>query len=166
LLLTILTVSTFDLTQDWVKYHKKKATLVIGERVQNWDVDENRKLFMRSETTRLFDNFTKPIYDFNLSAKNSMAFLREAPYRDYSHFTGDSKPWLRNFPRDRHHDKDVPFEKRSDQHLWFDMFSQLNEEVGLGFNMTNWNQERDRIRKPPVGLSDQTNVVRGKFSMT
>jgi hypothetical protein len=121
---------------------------------------------MSSETTRLFDNYTQPINDFNLNAEGKMAFLREAPYRDYAHFTGSSKPWLRNFPRDRREDIDMPFEKRSAQHLWFHTFSKLNEELGLSFNMSNWNQERDIIRKPPVGLSDQTNVLDGKFSMT
>lgn len=148
-----------------MKYHKRQATLVIGERVQNWDVDEHGKLFMRSETTRQFDNYTEPINDFNLNAADSMAFLREAPYRDYSHFTGKSKPWLRDLPRTRREDIEKPFEKRSDQHLWFHVFSQLNEELRLGFNMSNWNQEREIIRKPPVGLSDQTNVLDGKFSM-
>lgn len=151
---------------DWIKYHKKKVTLIIGERVQNWDLHKNGTLIMESERIRPFDNYTQPHPSFRLqSAAEGMEFLFEAPYRDYVHYVGALKPWLGPLPGPLGYQSlDASQPKRARRQLWFTVFSELNDELNLGYDFSNWEVEKKKLQQPPLGLSDSVNVNEGRFT--
>ena len=78
----------------WTKYHKKDVTNVFGNVVEHWaDVDEDGEVEMISTSTLDY------IDDKSCSNSSGDILKRgglytHAPYRDFHHFTGKSKPWL------------------------------------------------------------------------
>lgn len=148
------------LFEDWVKYHKKRVTLIIGERVQNWDQLPNGTLVMESEQLRLLDKYTTPEPDKPKVISKGMEFLSEAPYRDYVHFVGSLKPWLVKGPIVQ----DISEPNQAPRLLWFRIFSHLNDELRLGLDLTQWEKEQRKLEQPPLGLSDSANVNEGRFT--
>jgi hypothetical protein len=152
----------FAVFKDWVKYHKKRVTLIVGERVQNWDQLANGTLVMESEEVRLLDAYTQPEPEYERKlVPFGMDFLREAPYRDYVHFVGQLKPWLGDLPIRSY---DHASRQKTHRQLWFHTFSLLNDELKLGFNFSNWDEEKKTLEQPPLGLSDATNINEGRFT--
>ena len=78
----------------WTKYHKKDVTNVFGNVVEHWaDVDEDGEVEMISASTIDY-------IDYKSCSNSSGDILKRgglythAPYRDFHHFTGKSKPGL------------------------------------------------------------------------
>ena len=100
----------------------------------------------------------------------SPPFDCNAPYRDYFHFFGSTKPWQNKLPGTI--DWNLQPEKDSKGYnatsrpvvdrkiwattLWFTTLARLNAELGMGLGdlrkSGNWKKIVDRIGQPPLGV--------------
>lgn len=69
----------------WVKYVKKSVSIVIGKEVEQWGSDET------GMGVRLEEILIDPLTPHSCYRTGR----RAPPFRDYFHFTGATKPWLR-----------------------------------------------------------------------
>ncbi|KAG7349121.1 hypothetical protein IV203_011718 [Nitzschia inconspicua] len=73
----------------WTKYFKKEVSIIIGGNVENWSGNKSQvNVGLLKSFGCISSEFTKP---FKYA---SSGFSKMAPYRDFKHFTGRSKPWL------------------------------------------------------------------------
>jgi len=118
----------------WVKYVKKKVSIVIKNRVENWDTN----VMGNGEKGSLYMEISKDdvLVEHSCSTKDPFRrgyMLAYPPYRDYHHFTGWGKPWRGN---------DTEPHK-----LWFHTLQKVIGKYNLSIDIGDM-----RIGKPPLGL--------------
>ena len=121
----------------WVKYAEKSVSIIFKHSVENWDVDQNGKIFMEQRfELSIFD-------DYNLDRVCWKIKPCRAPFNDFIHFTGKSKPWLRSPPEGFETDA-----TSSAPHLWYNTLHILNDKMKLGIDFSQWRQ----FHRPLHGL--------------
>ena len=87
----------------WAKYYKKRVSILIGDVLEQWDVDasgnltketslDNEPFRSRNCSCRRIGSRDEAFLDNGLKKSNR----RIVPIRDFIHFTGANKPWHRH----------------------------------------------------------------------
>lgn len=137
----------------WVKYVKKNVVIITGQNHGEWwGTDHNGTLLLEQKRDRALSNYSC-LANTNLPSRQ-MRFahhpayggnlIQDVPYGDYVHFYGPFKPWLVN-------EADPPVEGKiqapSARSYWFVLLRQLNEQLSMGINFTNWTVERAKLEQ-------------------
>ena len=113
-----------------MKYEEKSVSILYKDSVENWEIDANGTLVEQRLRSRLFKKYNSDRVCWN---KRHC----QAPFNDFVHFTGKSKPWLRPPP--------TGFETNatlSPQHYWYNTLVLLNYKMALGIDFASWSQQR------------------------
>ena len=113
----------------WTKYEKRDVTIVVGNEFENW---ANGTLLDTKHS--ILNGYSNPIKVFKGSCGIRLGTC-DAPHGDYRHFTGKEKPWLVDKAPDNFSRKDS---MDSPEHMWFHYLSLVNQELGMGLDLTNW----------------------------
>lgn len=130
----------------WVKYVKRKVSIVSGVEVDNYRPSNLREL------VKVDAILTEPFRDYTCLPKRYEDTFGElptyqaqglAPYRDFVHFLGSNKPWKKSVPPAvaTNLDSETP------EQYWFHMLRLLNHKLKMGVDFENWR----RIRRTPLG---------------
>ena len=112
----------------WAKYAKKKVSIVVGGKVEQWEANSTGNVRLESSHSNLLQNFSKPLACW----KSCLPV-----YGDHVHFGGGRKPWLRRPP------VNLTASSRLDSayHLWFWTLKEVDNEFEIGLNFKNWTAE-------------------------
>lgn len=105
--------------------------------MENWDVDRQGNPFMEQKLE--LDIFN----DYNIDRVCWKIRPCKTPFKDFIHFTGKSKPWLRSPPDGFETDS-----TSSPPHIWYNTLHVLNEKMKLGIDFSQWRQ----FHRPLHGL--------------
>ena len=121
----------------WVKYAKKSVSIVqFNGNVHNWGLNSSlTSASFEEQNVTLQEILVKP-FDGGSN-----------PRRDFIHFTGNTKPWLRGAPQDISNKT----KSKSEHDLWFYTLSTLNDELKMDLNFTSW-KGGDKKKRPKHGL--------------
>ncbi|KAL7574605.1 hypothetical protein ACA910_002959 [Epithemia clementina (nom. ined.)] len=154
----------------WAKFVKQDVTIVIKNRLQHWvPGDDNRprlvseisgalELLPPAKRPRDRPLFAPPFCGKQLRPEDDKTdFQCLAPYRDFKHFSGSSKPWQKSLFQIQHH---------SSFGIWFGQLQELNQELKINLDLKNWNKKYLPVMKAsPLGYmalwTDQASVVNG-----
>jgi alpha-N-acetylglucosamine transferase len=138
----------------WVKHEKKTVSIILRNTVQNWVTDTDGNLTLEAtlkltETDQhIFNAVSRECWVGTLDHKPC-----RAPYSDYFHFTGNSKPWLSALqPSTEGVDDNAP------AIFWFHMLSIVNHKFQLGIDFRAWN-----ITQPQVDGLEEVNLSMAAF---
>ena len=137
----------------WTKYVQRHVSIVIGDEVENWgpvaaDGDPNGIRLERMMKKNYLSKYA--CLPGGKEQPGSYGFLdngfdREAPYVDFAHFTGQSKPWEN--PSKNSFKGPFTIEAVDDAAgLWFFVLRKLNQELRMNVDMENFTTQG-----PPVG---------------
>ena len=124
-------ISFLGLLYHWVKYEEKSVSLLYKHSVENWDVDANGTLVEQRLKSKIFKE-----YNSDRACWNKQQHCK-APFNDFVHFTGKSKPWLQPPP--------IGFDTdaiSSPKLYWYKTLFVLNAKMNLGIDFVGWNQQR------------------------
>lgn len=134
----------------WTKYHKKKVSIIIKDKIQKWGSNEKGDSVMVSEI------FSKNIFGkpkkFILSPGNH--HKGDHPYCDFEHFVQTFKPWLPMQARNPPDDVKNIDDSENTKVLWYHLLRKLNKELELGINVENL-----KIGRPSLGLFPTNEMV-------
>eukprot|EP00547_Thalassionema_nitzschioides_P004458 CAMPEP_0194202448 /NCGR_PEP_ID=MMETSP0156-20130528/2461_1 /TAXON_ID=33649 /ORGANISM="Thalassionema nitzschioides, Strain L26-B" /LENGTH=456 /DNA_ID=CAMNT_0038927937 /DNA_START=52 /DNA_END=1422 /DNA_ORIENTATION=+ len=122
----------------WTKYAKKDVSIVINSVVEHWsdeDGDGEVEMIGKSPTSDLIDRHSCSKGDLlqRAALRRSGIGYKHAPYRDFHHFTGMSKPWLPKYKYSIPPDKMQPRENITDaMELWYHALRRQVELHSLG----------------------------------
>jgi len=127
----------------YAKYAAQDVSIIIGPRLQNWvpgEDGEPRKIFDGMFEPRKEVNQTR--YEFNQRCQGRDAFkCSNAPYRDFVHFAGRSKPWQTSA-------------RSAKKKLWFQKLAEINDHHQAGLDMANWDTKHaPGMRVSPFGYA-------------
>jgi hypothetical protein len=128
----------------FVKYEQKSVSIFFSKHIQNWDVDGDGKLHLE-ETLILTKTLKKYDRGFICWPNVNQRSLCRAPFSDYVHFTGNTKPWLRKPPGDL--SKETA--ESSAESYWYYTLSILNRDFQMGLDFENW---KTTLQGPLLGL--------------
>jgi hypothetical protein len=120
-----------------VKYEEKSVSIIFSHSVENWDVDVNGTLHLEQRLSP--DIINEKSLDRDCWSKRPCI----APFKDYIHFTGKSKPWLRSPPENFATDS-----TSSPPHSWYNTLYVLNDKMNLGIDFSQWRQ----FHRPSLGM--------------
>ena len=129
----------FHLVYHWTKYVQKSVTIRHKEVVEHWGAHPEKGTALLEQTLENpFSAYSKPLM---------FVFpMRKKFIGDIVHFTGKVKPWMKGPPKNpKKFDKD----KSTTAELWFHMLRELNVELEMGLDFSNWTLSGKR---PPHGL--------------
>ncbi|KAL3915302.1 MAG: hypothetical protein SGILL_005719 [Bacillariaceae sp.] len=75
----------------WTKYVKKSVSVIIGGQIEHWIANENGDASQPVKLERI--DRDGPLDQYSCIVRTDENRVRNAPYRDYVHFTGPQKPW-------------------------------------------------------------------------
>lgn len=127
----------------WVKYEEKSVSIFFNRHIQNWDVDEagNSHLETTLHLRSTLSDYSKRITCWK---GNMQGGLCRPPFSDYVHYTGVSKPWLREEVPEGLNEETA---EESSTNFWFFSLQQANNENSLGIDFSDW---KKRIGKRPL----------------
>jgi hypothetical protein len=113
-----------------VKYEEKSVSIIFRRSIQNWDQNENGTVHLEQPLNHeIFKEYAvnRTCWKFRMRCI--------APFSDFVHFTGRSKPWLRSPPGGFETDADS-----SPSHLWYNTLYILNKKMKLEIEFKEWRQ--------------------------
>lgn len=73
------------------------------------------------------------------------------PYRDFAHFMGGDKPWMKvGSPRRALQRKPKSIQYAAGVYLWFKTLGELNEILDMKLDFDNWHETHD-VKESPLG---------------
>jgi hypothetical protein len=123
----------------YVKYVKKTVSIIgSGNRVENWGAAANG-------TVILEETLDDPFRPYSTKRRITQHGACLKFMCDYIHFSGTGKPWLSRPPSDIASDERRNADPR---HIWWHTLYELNEELGLHLNFSDWKTGQ----RPALGL--------------
>jgi len=129
----------------WVKYHKKNASLVRSNLVENWVAGPNGTVVLEETLDSPFSNYSLPITVFYHECNRWAKMGCPGLYRDFIHYSAKSKPWLNAVPPVNRSRAEGLIKKKL---FWWYVLDDLNDKEQLGIDFDNW----DVIGKPSLGF--------------
>jgi Mannosyltransferase putative len=169
----------------WVKYYKRDVSIVVQDEVENWiDAGPN--------ANRTVDDKPKPMLQMTLKLEPLAPYSQEyplayqfdcdqeaiihrpkankshrclVPYRDFAHFMGSSKPWMKiDSPRHFLQRPPKSVEYNAGMYVWFQTLGELNTMLDMKLDFDKWHETLD-VKESPLGLvakfSDIANADHG-----
>jgi hypothetical protein len=142
----------------WTKYYKRQVSIVVIDKVEQWDADpENatRSKKLRTEIGTLAEHSCSPPPRFK--NKND-DIVQAVPYRDFKHLTGRSKAWHKNLTKLQHDlewrsMRGDPFEFYRADELWLWMLQDALRQTNLTHKVQLHEFIQGKREKPSVGIS-------------
>jgi Mannosyltransferase putative len=165
----------------WVKYHKRDVSIVIQDEVENWiDAGPN--------ANRTVDGKPKPMLQMALKLEPLASYSQEfplayqydcdqediihmskarkshrclVPYRDFAHFMGNGKPWMKvSSPKHLLQRNPKSYDLSAGIHLWFKTLIELNEMLDMKLDFDRWQETHD-VKVSPLGLVAKFSDIAG-----
>ena len=139
----------------WTKFVKQDVSIVIGDRVQNWipsgGTKPRKENEMRGEPLAKY-TAPRPLAYQNSCDKKKDAFVTFiVPYRDFSHFMGNRKPWLIKYPK-RFLPAKNTVKYNGATEVWFEELVELSDKLNLNINLNRWYKKHYmHMKEPPLG---------------
>mmetsp|Transcript_38265 Transcript_38265/g.114571 ORF Transcript_38265/g.114571 Transcript_38265/m.114571 type:complete len:266 (-) Transcript_38265:624-1421(-) len=129
----------------WVKYMKKKVSIVVNDVVQNWEEGQGAAAAVLVKERK--DGLLNKRSCSKKDAFNRGFMFNSAPYWDFHHFTGRLKPWLGKKAKEIPADVANIHDAKSPTQLWFHALQRVSKEHDMKIDIKNM-----RTGKPPLGL--------------
>mmetsp|Transcript_22468 Transcript_22468/g.48801 ORF Transcript_22468/g.48801 Transcript_22468/m.48801 type:complete len:449 (-) Transcript_22468:312-1658(-) len=140
----------------FAKYFKQDVSIVIGDRLQNIVPGKDGNFVIENHGNILAAHSPKPIasmYSCQYTAKGEVQDTRSGSvhwcnpvYRDFAHFMGAGKPWLKAPCRECQSSNALTQPHK----LWYSELTELNKEYGIGLEMDSFH-EKDLLPEPKLG---------------
>lgn len=140
------------------KYELQQVSVIIGRRVENWIPKGDGTPQLATVYEDIFLPYSStPLVQCSTELGD---YQCQPPYRDFHHFA-EWKPWQNPTGSNTSGKK---WAKRSEvwSTLWFMELEALNEEVGLGLDIQNWNEEH--LKESPLGYDPQRESSQDVYS--
>ena len=129
-----------SLVYHWTKYVKKSVTIRHKELAENWGAHpETGTALLQKTLGNNILGYSKPLMFVFPMCKKFIC--------DIVHFTGREKPWMKGPANNPGEEFDKGKSTTAD--LWFHVLRELNTELDMGLNFSNWTLSGKR---PPHGL--------------
>jgi hypothetical protein len=142
----------------WTKYIKKDVSIIIGDEVEHWTSGQKDDEVILERIDR-----NNPLHPYSCMKKTNNR-MPPAPYRDFHHFTGNSKPWeFSDLSQPisesawRPHNSSIPSGKRlaSRINMWRATLLKVQQDTSFNFTVlqpkgTDANNQATSSN-PPVG---------------
>jgi len=121
----------------WAKYFKQDTSIVIGPKLQNWRPGPDGKPELISQTIDAFNSTSPtPIARQRGCRLGDLTMSCVAPYSNWMHFTGKSKPWQQGYSK---------MQRDPVGKIWFDELSELNTELAMNLDVKNFRGEESPL---------------------
>lgn len=144
----------------WVKYVKKKVTIIRSNYVKTYNQDEsgNVQLIRQQSGDDVFSDvvrYGKMTFYMHNGVHNVF------PYKDYKHFVEATKPWLKRTAKNPPQDVPTLDDAKFPNQLWFHVLRKLRKEYGFDVDPNNLNMDRAKLgHQPHPNMVDGAKIAR------
>ena len=135
----------------WVRYVKQQVSIAIGDKLVKYVPGEDGQPVLKEALIRaLHPHMTKEPLAWQFHCDRKDSYQCTSPYREYAHFMGGSKPWMKGnggglAKRTSTAERSAPYR------LWFKELGEINELFNMGLDLSKMGRGIQNMTETPLG---------------